>query len=54
MYVSFLVTFHLTDFCEKWKQYDMVSYFNQQAPAISMFRNLHIENARDEYLQKKK
>ena len=44
MYVSFLATFHLTDFREKWKQYDMVlTYFNQQAPTVSVFRIYHTE-----------
>ena len=43
MYVLFLATFDLTDFREKRKQYDMVSYFNQQAPTVSVFRIYHIE-----------
>ena len=45
MFVLFLATFHLKDFHEKWKQYDMVYiiYFNQQAPKVSVFRIYHIK-----------
>ena len=42
MFVSFKATFHLKDFREKWKQYDVI-YFNQQTPTVSVFRIYHIE-----------
>ena len=38
MYVSFLATFHLTDFRENENNMIWSTYLNQQAPRVSVFR----------------
>ena len=43
MYVSFLATFHLTDFRENENNMIWSTYLNQQAPRVSVFRIYHIE-----------